>query len=264
MKKLPLFLLSFVALAYALPLGTSCSGVNLFSLDDDKQLGAQVNEQIQSDPADYPLLNEADYPDAYAHLRSIRDQILASGQVAHAADFDWPIFIIHDDSVLNAFCIPAGYIYVYTGLIKYLDTEDALAGVMGHEMAHAAQRHVTESLTEQYGIDLLLQAALGNNLEIVQQISGNLSGLAFSRAHESDADAHSVIYLAQTHYECDGVGLFFEKLINNGDASHPPEFLSTHPNPDHRLDDINSKVSQLGCSTTPSGIDYNAFKAMLP
>ena len=54
--------------------------------------------------------------------------------------------------MLNAFCTPGGYIYVYTGLIKYLDNEAQLAGVLGHEIAHADLRHVTDQLTEQYGV----------------------------------------------------------------------------------------------------------------
>ena len=264
MKKYPLFMILLFLLFYALPLGTSCSGLNLFSVDDDKQLGAQVDAEIQSDPANYPLLKESSYPDAYAYLRGIRDEILSSGKVAHAADFDWQLHLIDDETVLNAFCTPGGYIYIYSGLIKYLDTEDALAGVLGHEMAHAAERHVTEALTEQYGVDLLLEAALGTKLDIVKNIAGGLSGLAFSRANESEADARSVEYLAGSRYECDGVGLFFEKLISNGDASSPPEFLSTHPSPDNRIEAIDKKVSVLGCNTTPSGRDYNAFKAMLP
>lgn len=264
MKKSLFFIPLFFLFFHVLPFGTSCLGLNLFSVEDDKDLGAQVDAEIESNPSEYPIAEESDFPDAYAYLRGIRDEILDSGRVNHANDFDWEIHIIEDDGVLNAFCTPGGYIYFYTGLMKYLDTEDALAGVMGHEIAHAAERHVTESLTDQFGTDLLLEAAFGNNLEIVQEIAGGLSGLAFSRAHESDADEHSVIYLAETRYQCNGVALFFEKLINEGDASSPPEFLSTHPNPDNRVEAINAKAQDLGCSTTPSGRDYDAFKALLP
>jgi predicted Zn-dependent protease len=57
--------------------------------------------------------------------------------LVHSKDFSWRIRIIANDSVLNAFCTPGGYIYFYTGILKYLESEDQLAGVMGHEMAHA-------------------------------------------------------------------------------------------------------------------------------
>lgn len=242
----------------------SCEGFNLFSVSDDKQLGGQVSQEIADDPGQYPLLSERAYPDAYAYLQDIRDEILESGEVEHADDFDWEVRLIQDDSVLNAFAVPGGYLYFYTGLIKYLDTEDALAGVMGHEMAHAARRHSTESLTEQYGLSLLLEAALGDRLDIVQNIAAGLATLAFSRDNESEADEFSVIYLAHTRYQCNGAALFFEKLLAEGQGGGPPEFLSTHPNPDNRVEAINNKAADEGCSTTPSGRDYDAFKEMLP
>lgn len=264
MKRIILLPLLFVLGGATVWNATSCSGINLFSVQDDKDLGAQVDDEIKSSPSDYPLLDEGEFPDAYAYLRGIRDEILNSGEVAHADDFVWEVNIIHDDSVLNAFATPGGYLYFYTGLIKYLDSEDHLAGVMGHEITHAAERHSTEALSEAYGVDLLLSAALGDNLGIVQDIASGLSSLAFSRDNESDADAHSVEYLAKTRYACDGTAGFFEKLIAEGDAGNPPEFLSTHPNPDNRVEAIHKKATELGCDTTPSGRNYQAFKDMLP
>ncbi len=243
---------------------TSCSGLNLFSVQDDKDLGAQVDDEIESSPSDYPILDESDFPDAYAYLRDIRDDILDSGEVNHLDDFVWEIHIIDDDEVLNAFATPGGYLYFYTGLIKYLDIEDHLAGVMGHEIAHAAERHSTEALSEVYGIDLLLSAALGNDLAIVQDIATGLGALAFSRDNESEADEKSVLYLANSRYACNGTAGFFQKLIDEGSGGGGPEFLSTHPNPDNRVEAINDKAAELGCDTTPSGRDYDAFKAMLP
>ncbi len=241
-----------------------CGGINLFSIEDDKNLGSQVDQEIQADPANYPILDESQYPEAYAYLRGIRDQILNSGKVAHRDDFEWQVRIVRDDNVLNAFATPGGYLYFYTGLIKFLDIEDQFSGVAGHEIAHAAERHTTEALTEQYGIELLLQAALGNNLEIVQEIAQGLAGLSFSRGDESEADEFSVIYLSMTQYQCNGAAGFFEKLIEEGSADSPPEFLSTHPSPVNRIEAIHQKSEELGCDTTPSGRDYQSFKNLLP
>jgi predicted Zn-dependent protease len=259
-----IFFAVFAATVAALWTASSCSGINLFSVQDDKDLGAQVDEEIESSPSEYPILDESDYPDAYAYLRDIRDEILDSGEVAHLEDFVWEVHIIHDDEVLNAFATPGGYLYFYTGLIKFLDSEDHFAGVAGHEIAHAAERHSTEALTEIYGVDLLLSAALGNDLAIVQDIATGLGALAFSRDNESEADEKSVLYLANSRYACNGTAGFFQKLIDEGSGGGGPEFLSTHPNPDNRVEAINDKAAELGCSTTPSGRDYDAFKAMLP
>ena len=71
--------------------------------------------------------------------------------------------IIKDDNVQNAFATPGGHIYVFTGLIKFLDNESQLAGVLGHEMAHADRRHTSRQLQNEYGINLLLSVVLGEN-----------------------------------------------------------------------------------------------------
>ena len=136
---------------------------NIFSVQDDISFGNELRNEIQSHPAQYPILDENQYPDAYYHMHRIRDSILMWSDLKYRHDFNWDIDIIQNDSVLNAFCAPGGYICVYTGIIKYLDNEAQFAGVMGHEMAHADRRHSTDQLTKAYGIQLLLGILLGSN-----------------------------------------------------------------------------------------------------
>jgi predicted Zn-dependent protease len=228
---------------------TACSqggGINIFSIEDDKALGLQIDAEISADPATYPILSESSYPEAYDLIYDIRDKILAGGQVYYKDEFAWQVKIIRDDNVLNAFCTPGGYIYVYTGLIKYLDNEAQLAGVLGHEIAHADLRHVTDQLTEQYGVSLLLSLLLGQNASVLGDIALGLSGLAFSRADESQADEYSVIYLCPTDYTAYGAAGFFEKIEASGGVDIP-EFLSTHPDPENRIEDIYLYYEELGC-----------------
>lgn len=258
-KQIPVFLAFAIA---------SCGdGLNLFTVENDAELGAQFDNEILSDSATYPVVSEADYPEAYGFLENIRDQIVASGRVGLSENFDWPVRIIADDSTLNAFSTPGGYTYYYTGLMKFLDTADDLAGVMAHEIAHADKRHVTESLTREYGLDLLLAIVLGEESQnAIVSLSRDLSSLSFSRDAESEADEASVEYLSETEFACDAAASFFQKLIEEGLASSPPEFLSTHPNPENRVEAIGSKAAEEGCDTTPSGSeeDYDAFKNSLP
>lgn len=248
--------------------GCKKGGVNFFSIEDDKNFGAQMEAEILNNPAQYPLLSETAYPQAYAYLYRMRDSILAKGNLQYKNDFAWKLYIIQDDNVLNAFCTPGGYIYVYTGLIKYLDNASALAGVMGHEMAHADLRHSTQQLTQQYGLSLLLAVVAGTtNAGQIAEIAAGLTGLAFSRDHEKAADANSVSYLCGTHYRADGAADFFQKIVDEGNPQ-PPAFLSTHPNPDNRIQNIKDKSAELQCSNTPSTqieiTDYQSFKALLP
>jgi predicted Zn-dependent protease len=239
----------------------------VFSVENDVQLGAQVKAEIENDPA-MKILSSAQYPEVYSFLNHIRDGILNSGEISYKEEFAWEIRVIDDDETLNAFATPGGYIYVYTGLIKYLDNADDLAGVMGHEMAHSDLRHTVRNLQKTYGVAALLSIALGRDpnalSQIAAQIAGQLAGLRFSREYEIEADEHSVEYLAKTEYACNGAASFFIKLTQGQQGGNPPEFLSTHPNPENRVENINAKAAELQCDTTlASGTGYEELKATL-
>ena len=191
--------------------GSGENAVNLFSLQDDLALGEQVREEIEGDSSEMIILDSTVYPAIYGYVYSIRDSLLNSGQVRFKSEFPWRIRIIHDDSTLNAFCAPGGYIYIYTGILKYLEAEDQLAGVLGHEMGHADLRHSTRQLTKMYGVQTLISLVAGDR-ELIKQVTSSLIGLSFSRTHEKEADECSVKYLCPTSYNSDAGALFFEKI----------------------------------------------------
>lgn len=237
-------------------------GINLFSVQDDIQLGAQVKKEIESNPQEFPILPEKGNEEVYSYIRGITNKILNTGKVQYRNEFAWEVKIIDDPETLNAFCTPGGYIYVYTGLIKFLDSEDELAGVMGHEIAHAAQRHSTRQLTQLYGIQTLLAIATGkSDPGLIEQIALGLVSLKFSRGHETEADEHSVMYLCPTSYYAGGAAGFFEKM--EGQPT-PPQFLSTHPNPGNRVTNIKAKKQELGCSGSAKNVSkYAQIKSKL-
>lgn len=269
MKKLFVLLFSCSTVLYS-----GCSkkdgggggGINLFTIDDDKQLGLQVKAEISANPGEFPILDPAAHAGAYNYIYAIRDEILATGRVTYKNEFPWELYIVKRDDIQNAFCTPGGYIYIYTGLIKYLDNKSALAGVMGHEMAHADKRHSTEQLTKIYGIQTLLDIALGKDQGLLSQVATQLVALKFSRNDETEADEASVTYLCPTKYEADGAADFFQKIIAEG-AATPPEFLSTHPDPGNRVENIRAEATEQGCSSTISEQEeitsYQSFKASL-
>lgn len=236
---------------------------NVFSTETDLQLGRQFNAQFKN-ISNAPLLSESEYPDAYEHLRYITHSILKSHKILYRDEFPWEVYIVEDDNVLNAFCTPGGYIYVYTGLIKYLDSEDQLAGVIGHEIAHADLRHSTRQLTKSYGLGIILKIFFGSS-SFIGDLAGNLLGLTFSRSDETEADIKSVEYLNDTQYDPRGVARFFEKIESGQGTSAVPEFLSTHPNPENRVENIYKEWKLLGSRQGKRFIqEYLEFKASLP
>lgn len=271
MKK-PIYFFAFLIISSALILN-SCKkdeddpgGFNLFSVNDDIAFGQEFDNEIKSNPAEYPILDSVQYAAAYKHIYGIRDSILNTGLVGYDDRFPWAVRIINNDSALNAFAVPGGYTYYYTGIIKYLDNEAQLAGVMAHEMAHVARRHSTNQLTKAYGIQILLSIIVGGNSNVLTQIAAELASglasLAFSRDHEYEADEYAVKYLYATSYDARGIAGFFQKLEG---SSHPPEFLSTHPSPDNRIEEIENHWQTLGGKVGGTyETSYNNFKAMLP
>jgi predicted Zn-dependent protease len=243
--------------------GNSRINLNIFSVQDDIAFGAQVAHEIDSNVAEFPPLDSATHAEAYGHINRITQTILNSGKVKYKDDFQWQVKLLKDDDVLNAFCTPGGYIYVYTGLIKYLDSEDQLAGVMGHEIAHADERHSTEALTKQYGTELLFAILLGQDQGAIAQVAKGMLGLKYSRTNESESDKRSVEYLYETEYDARGVARFFEKIVESG-GSGVPEFLSTHPSPSRRVEDIMDQWTTLGGKTGGTFDErYKQFKQSL-
>ena len=111
----------------------------------------------------------------------------------------------------------------------------------------------------------MLDLLLGKNQGLLSQVASELVGLKFSRNDETEADKYSVIYLCPTKYHANGAASFFQKIIDNGSGT-PPEFLSTHPNPDNRVANINNEATDRGCTATISASEnvssYSSFKAL--
>lgn len=250
--------------------GCSKSGdsipLTIFTVDNDISLGLEIDQEIMSKPTEYPVLDSLQYKAAYGHLYEIRNTILSSGKLQYATKFKWRCRIIHKDSVINAFCVPGGNIYIYTGIIKFLDNEAEFAGVLGHEMAHADRRHTSQQLTLVYGESLLLSLILGNDpsqlTQIIASLAQGLGNLAYSRDHEYEADSYAVKYLYPTKYDAAAIGDFFVKI---GSQPTPPAFLSDHPSPADRLTKITEMFNSLGgVHGQIFAAEYQQFKTTLP
>ncbi len=257
----------FLLIISITPFLTTCSttqggGFNLFTVEQDIELGKQVQQQIANDPQQFPVLPERGNEEVYRYVRNITNKILQSGNVAYADQFPWTVTLIKDDETLNAFATPGGFIYVYTGLIKFLDSEHQLAGVLGHEIAHSAQRHSTRQMTKAYGASALVSVITGkSDPGQLEQIALAILNLRFSRKHETEADTYSVNYLCGTNYKADGAAGFFQKI--EGRAS-VPEFLSTHPDPGNRVENIQRKALELSCrGNATNESEYSRIKRML-
>jgi predicted Zn-dependent protease len=252
----------------------SC-GANLFSVSEDVQLGEDLDKEIQANPKEYPLLKNN--PDVTNYVSNMGKYIVnSSPKIQYKNVFPYKFQVIND-TIINAFCTPGGFIYVYTGLMNYVENEATLAGVIAHEVAHAENRHMTQRLTSYYGVNMLLSLVLGSNPSAITEIMANLFvGLGFlanSRSDEQEADDYSIRYLMTTKYYPGAIQFFFNKIkaeqksqgITPGGLDR---LLSTHPLPQDRIDNIKANLNKLKITPdTTKGLftqEYQQFKNLVP
>jgi predicted Zn-dependent protease len=164
-------------------------------------------------------------------------------RVANQPNFRWNFHVIEGKEI-NAFCLPGGKVFVYTGLIKLVDNEAQLASVIAHEVAHAIARHGAERVSMmqlgQIGKKLAIQAADPKYKRTIEQVYGISANygvfLPYSRSFEYEADEIGVILMAKAGYNPKESVKFWQKMMRASRSMRkPPEFASTHPSDIKRI-----------------------------
>lgn len=187
---------------------------------------------------------------AAATEKYLRDNDLAD----EVSNFQWEFNLVKDDQV-NAFCMPGGKIVVYEGLMKLVSSDDELAVVMGHEVAHAVAKHSNERMSQQvlaqYGSQVL-GVALSGRSQAIQTVAGQVYGLGaqygmmlpFSRKHESEADYMGLVLMTIAGYNPNAAVNFWQKMAASSTTA-TPEFMSTHPSDTRRISDLQKNLSTV-------------------
>jgi metalloendopeptidase OMA1, mitochondrial len=169
--------------------------------------------------------------------------------VADKPDYNWQFTVIKDDKTANAFCLPGGKVVVYTGILPYTKDEAGLAFVIAHEVGHALARHGGERMSQQLlvqlgqeGLDAAVASKSPAAVGAIDQGYGIASQvgilLPFSRSQESEADHIGLILMAEAGYDPRHAPTFFESMLKQSKNQAPPEFLSTHPADQTRIQQI--------------------------
>lgn len=217
----------------------------LVSESDEAKLGAEFDNQLRTDPAarkEYPLY-VADTPEKQAfeaYVVNLAQATLAAIPKGQKPGYPFKFTLI-DADVQNAFAVPGGYVYIYTGIIRTMRDESELAGVLGHEISHVTRHHYREAMVRQTGLSLLVQAVSGGNSNkiraLVAQSFGALASLKVSRDNEAEADVYGTRYTAATGHNPLGIAKYFGRVKGTG-----LEWLSTHPEPRNRVGEVQAQV----------------------
>ncbi len=178
----------------------------------------------------------------------------ANGLESEVKNFQWEFNLVKNDEI-NAFCMPGGKIVVYEGLMKLVSSDDELAVVLGHEVAHAVAKHSNERLSQQvlaqYGaqaVGVLTQGKSAATQQIVNQVYGLGANygvmLPYSRKHESEADKMGLVLMSLAGYNPRTALTFWQKM-SAASTAKVPEFMSDHPSDANRISAIEKELPAI-------------------
>ena len=223
------------------------TGALLISENDEMRLGRQFDSTLvytDSGKAEFPIYTprSPDSEKVRTYVVDLAKEIVQGIPKEERPGYGFKFTLI-DKDVINAFAVPGGYVYIYTGILKNMKDESELACVLGHEIAHVTQHHYRDAMAKETGLSLLVQVLLGNDAGQLGQLVGqtlySLAGLKVSRGNESDADFFGTRYAGAIKRNPLGVAKFFGRMPEQGLAS----WVSTHPAPEDRVQSVENEVA---------------------
>ena len=173
------------------------------------------------------------------------------------SNFQWEYILVDNDKVKNAWCMPGGKIAVYTGILKITENDNALAAVMGHEIAHAVAKHSVERASQALTVNIGTQVAdifLGGAINRTRNTIGQASGMdiiqlgifnPFGRKQETEADYLGLIFSSLAGYDIREAAKLWERMSESNKGKEPPQFMSTHPSSKNRIINLNNWVNEV-------------------
>jgi len=235
--------------------------LNFYSLDKEIALGRQLAQEVerQAKIVDDPLISE--------YVNRIGQNLVRN------SDAKVPFtFKVIDAPELNAFALPGGYVFVYTGLIRVADEEDEFAGAVAHEIAHVAARHITCRATKSELVSIA--AALGGIMggggwtgyaaRQAATLAVPMSFLSFSRHDESEADYLGVQYMYAAGYDPNGAISIFEKMeaLDHRQPGLISRAFATHPMDSDRIAKTEKEIQAILPPKTQYVVSTSDYKAM--
>ena len=222
---------------------TNRSQFLLIPESQEVHMGNQAYAQAINDPKVAISKNPAEVEPVTRVAERIIAAAKQSKYAERAKSFQWEVTVIKNDKTKNAWALPGGKIAVYTGIFPEAKNENGLAAIMGHEVVHALARHGAERVSQHTAANLGMQiaAAALDMKPIAQTLAMQALGigvlLPFSRGHESEADYIGLLLAADAGYDPREAVLLWERMAESSKGG-PPEFLSTHPAHDTRIQDL--------------------------
>jgi predicted Zn-dependent protease len=205
-------------------------------------------------------------PDSQAQARVDRvGQRLVARSPAGKTPYRYDFHLLDDPETINAFALPGGQVFITEGLLRRLTTEGQLAGVLGHEIGHVVARHGAEHIAKQQLTQGLTGAAVlatydpndpsSRGSAAVAALIGQLVTMRFGRQDELEADRLGVRFSSEAGYDPRSMIALMKILQQSSEGNRPPEFFSTHPNPENRIERIQAAIRERYPNGVPEGLE---------
>jgi len=223
-----------------------------FSIDQEEELGDLIKEGIWNQ---FPSVQSYKADSA---LGVITKRLLSA---VDSTPYRYNFRIIDNDQV-NAFTIPGGNIYVFSGLITMSDSPEEVAAVIAHEIGHAEKRHVVNKIVKEFSIAVVVSILAGGDPNLIVQIVQQVVGSKFDREQEEEADRFALELMERAKIDPQHLGDFFAKL-NEEDMSYNKnlEILMTHPHNDSRIAKVRDYRAARDFKEETLNLDWKAVKA---
>lgn len=257
-----------LTLAVSAPVLSGCNSTTSNSVTTDRTQIMLVSEQevmVEADKFYQQVLAEAKRTktlntnkQTYNRVRKIADKMIkiAPSFRADCKDWKWEVNVLTSDEV-NAWCAAGGKIAVYTGIIETLKlTDDELAVVLSHEIAHALREHSREQMSAEYAKQTALSVASifgveSEKLQLADIVSQVGLSLPFSRSHETEADELGLELMYRAGYNIDAAPKLWEKMnALSGKSNAFENLLSTHPSGEDRIENLTRLAAELKAGKT--------------
>lgn len=189
-------------------------------------------------------------PAARAQVEQVGARLLAS-TAAKQTPYRFQFHLLADNRTVNAFALPGGQIFITEALFRRLKSEDQLAGVLGHEMGHVVGRHSNEQMANTrlwsglaQGLGVLLSDGQSNSGAQIANMVAQYKVMKFSRDDESESDALGVRFMMQAGYDPEAMIGVMQILANVGGGANRSDFMSSHPNPENRMEKIREVIAR--------------------
>ncbi|MEL6635871.1 MAG: M48 family metalloprotease [Bacteroidota bacterium] len=236
-----------------------------FDLNDQHVIGSAIVTYMNENPLLFPVLDRTEYLEVYNYVDVLLETLITTTEISTREDFNWEIVLLQDDNIRSAFAAPGGKVFIYTGLLKFIEAENELMTVIAHEVSYSESGRVMNYLANKYSRDLFFlgDILLGYDVgDAMAELCSYLKDLIYTTDEVVGADEFAINLICPFQYNALGM----KSILDLAEQSTSEVFwLNVRPSAEDRIEKIIENANPCGDEEDPTfGERYAAYKLLLP